>query len=254
MKSGSKHAFTLTELLVAVPVAVLLGTMLLAVSNDASQQLKAAACLNNMRQWGLGFMLYANDYRDYFPYDGQEGSPCAVANTNAWMNLVPPYIGQQPLCSLYISNTPPTAFTRSVWSCPSSTNITVQPSMGNAYFMYAMSVCWHMENNTRVEFRRDRTTSPPATILFCEEPEDNFGQTSGEYDTVTRHFGGSNFVFADGHADWIHFTNYCRASNPNGCPAPLGIIPWDESNQAGDWNSKVQYHWWPFLDANTSNN
>jgi prepilin-type processing-associated H-X9-DG protein len=255
MKGGCKHAFTLTELLVAVPVAALLGTMLLAVSNDASQQVKAAACLNNMRQWGLGLMLYANDYRDYFPYDGQSlVSPCAVGNTNAWMNLVPPYIGQQPLCSLYISNTPPTPFTRSIWSCPSSTNVTVQPSMANPYFMYAMSVCWHVEGNVHVGFRRNQMTDPPNTILFCEEPEDNFGETSGEYDTVTRHFGGSNFVFADGHADWIHFTNYCRANNPNGCPAPLGNIQWNDSraaNALGDWGTNVHYHWWPFVNAAT---
>ncbi len=94
MKRGSKHAFTLTELLVVVPVAALVGTMLFAVSNDAKQQLQAAACLNNMRQWSLGFMLYANDYKDYYPYDGAPESPCALGNTNAWFNVVPQYIGQ----------------------------------------------------------------------------------------------------------------------------------------------------------------
>jgi type II secretory pathway pseudopilin PulG len=83
----SKNAFTLTELLVVVPVAAFLGTMLLAVSNDASQQLKAAACLNNMRQWGLGLMLYANDYNDYYPYDGDAASPCDPIDTNAWYNI-----------------------------------------------------------------------------------------------------------------------------------------------------------------------
>jgi len=50
MKHVSKRAFTLTELLVVAPVAALLATMLFAVSNDAKQQLQAAACLNNMRQ------------------------------------------------------------------------------------------------------------------------------------------------------------------------------------------------------------
>jgi hypothetical protein len=101
MKHKSSNAFTLTELLVIVPLAMLLGTMLLAVSNDANQQLKAAACLNNMRQWGLGFMLYANDYNDYFPYDGDaNNSPCLTANTNAWFNVVPRYIGQKRLCDL----------------------------------------------------------------------------------------------------------------------------------------------------------
>src|SRR5208283_3544789 len=115
MNHKSKHAFTLTELLVLVPVAVLLGTILLAVSNDATQQLQAAACLNNMRQWGLGFMLYANDWKDYYPYDGDYAAPmCVGSNTNAWFNVVPQYIGQKSLCSLYVAGTPPTPLTRSV--------------------------------------------------------------------------------------------------------------------------------------------
>ncbi len=253
MNRGAKHAFTLTQLLVLVPVAVLLGTMLLAVSNDATQQLKAAACLNNMRQWGLGFMLYANDWNDYYPFDGTTKSgPCGTDNTNAWFNLVPQYISQKPLCQLYAAGTPPTPLSKSVWSCPSSTNVTVQPTLSNWYFTYSMSVCWHEEGNTSVGFRRNRATSPANTILFCEEPEDNFPWTKAVNDTVTRHFGGSNFVFGDGHADWVHFTNYCRASNPNGCPFPLGNIDWDNSTQNGDWSAKVQYHWWPFVNADTS--
>jgi prepilin-type processing-associated H-X9-DG protein len=239
--------------LVVAPVTMLLGTMLLAVSNDATQQLKAAACVNNMRQWGLGFMLYANDYNDYFPYDGDYNDPpCATPDTNAWFNVVPPYIGQKRLCDLYTSGTPPTPLTRSVWSCPSATNVTVQPTMTSPYFMYSMTVCYHSEiGGTSVGFRRNRATTPPNTILFCEEPEDSFPETSGEYDTVTRHFGGSNFVFWDGHADWLNFTNFCRQGNA-GCPAPLGNIPWDESGSGGDWNPNVHYHWWPFLDANNS--
>jgi prepilin-type processing-associated H-X9-DG protein len=254
MKCKSINAFTLTELLVVVPVAALLGTMLLAVSNDASQQLKAAACLNNMRQWGLGFMMYANDYKDYFPYDGDaNNSPCVAANTNAWFNVVPSYIGQTALCKLYLAGTPPTPLTKSVWSCPSATNVTVQPPQSTAYFMYSMSACWHEEGSTKVGFRRNQATSPANTILFCEEPEDNYPETVGEYDTVTRHFGGSNFVFADGHADWIAFTNFCRQGNA-GCPAPLGDIPWDESGSFGDWKAGVPYHWWPFVNANVTSN
>jgi prepilin-type processing-associated H-X9-DG protein len=255
MKRKSSNAFTLTELLVLVPVAALLGTMLLAVSNDANQQLKAAACLNNMRQWGLGFMLYANDYNDYFPYDGDFNSPpCAPNNTNAWLNVIPPYIGQKRLCDLYTAGIPPTPLTKSIWSCPSATNITVQPTQVNPYFMYSISACWHEEDSTHVGFRRNRATNPPNTFLFCEEPEDSFPETDGLYETVKRHFGGSNFVFADGHADWLAFTNFCRSGNA-GCPAPLGNIQWDDSSSGGDWRTiapAVRYHWWPFVDANSS--
>jgi prepilin-type processing-associated H-X9-DG protein len=252
MKHGSRKAFTLTELLVVVPVAALMATMLLAVSKDAKQQLQAAACLNNLRQWGFGFMLYANDWNDYFPYDGQPSYVCGGPNTNAWFNVVPQYIGQKPLCDLYTAGTPPTPLTKSLWSCPSATNVTVQPTLMNPYFMYAMTTCWHNEGSSRTGFRRNRMMSPPNTILFCEEPEDNYPETNGAFDTVTRHFGGSNFVFGDGHADWIALTNFCRAMNPQ-CVPPLSNFQWDDSSDGGDWSAAVHYHWWPFVNANTSN-
>ncbi len=135
MKHGSKRAFTLTELLVVVPVAALLGTMLLAVSNDAKQQLQAAACLNNMRQWGLGFMLYANDYRDYFPYVGYPGDPCDTTfNTNAWYNIIPPYLGQKPLCQLYTAGTPPTPVTKRHLDLPQCDEYQCQSLIGKSVF------------------------------------------------------------------------------------------------------------------------
>jgi prepilin-type processing-associated H-X9-DG protein len=262
MKSKSRGAFTLAELLVVVPVAALLATMLFAVSNDAKQQLQAAACLNNMRQWGLGFMLYANDYRDYFPYDGDYNNPPgSPANSNAWFNVLAPYVGQKPLAELYYEGMTnpskfPTVRNPNVFVCPSGTNLNPQVSISQAIFYYSMSVCWHKEADTGAGFRRNRATSPGNTILFCEEPEDNFPETSGAYDFVTRHFGGANFVFADGHAGWITYTNFCR-QNIGGptCPAPLGNIQWDNcqpGNTTGDWNPIVRYHWWAAADICTS--
>jgi prepilin-type processing-associated H-X9-DG protein len=67
-----------------------------------------------------------------------------------------------------------------------------------------------------------------------------------------RHFAGANFVFGDGHAGWIAFTNFCRRGNP-GCPPPLSNIDWDNATAGGDWKANVvPYHWWPFLNAGGS--
>jgi prepilin-type processing-associated H-X9-DG protein len=248
MKLRSTHAFTLTELLVIVPVTAMLTTMLFALSNDAKQQLQAAACLSNMRQWGLGLMMYADDYNDYFPYVGDAANPCDTADNVAWYNLVPLYFRQKPLCQLYTAGTPPTPLTKGIWTCPSATNLNVNPTGSNPYFMYAMSVCWHMSGSTRTGIQRNRMTSPTNTILFCEEPEDNFSETSGKYTVVTRHFGGANFVFGDGHAGWIALTNFCRGGCP-GCTGLLNSIQWNDSSGSGDWRPGIPYHWWAFKGA-----
>jgi prepilin-type processing-associated H-X9-DG protein len=262
MTHESKHAFTLTELLALVAVGALLTTLLLAATNDAKQQLQAAACLNSMRQWGMGFMMYADDYNDYLPFDGNNTDPCHPDNAQAWYNVIPPYLGQKTLCQLYNAGTPPTPLTKGIWTCPSATLTNVQPAQNNPIFWYGMSTCWHQEGLVLVGFRRNRMTSPTNTILFCEVNGDNFSETNGRYLNLVpngpnggigaRHFAGANFVFGDGHAGWIAFTNFCRAGNA-GCPPPLGNIDWDNSGPSGDWKTTVvHYHWWPFVFANTS--
>jgi prepilin-type processing-associated H-X9-DG protein len=99
-------------------------------------------------------------------------------------------------------------------------------------------------------------TSPANTIVFCEEVEDTFPETHGQY-CGARHFGGSNFVMGDGHVQWIAFKDFCRSANVNGpggivCPSPLGQLQWDQSGINGDWKNAVVYHWWPFIGANSA--
>jgi len=246
------RGFTFMELLVAVSVGTMLVGAMLPALNTAQDTMKAAVCLGNMHQWGVAIDLYVADQRDYYPYDGDTGSPCDSPNTNAWFNLLPPYINQPKLCDLYLANTPPRLGMKSIWICPSATNTTVSPTLASPYFNYALSACLHEEGLTRVGFRRSRMAKPATTIIFCEGTEDNFSETEGR-DAPARHSGGSHFVMGDGHAEWIAFTNFCRSGNA-GCPAPLGNIQWDSSYSGGDWAKYVPYHWWFFLDANTSSN
>ena len=76
-----RDAFTMTEMLVLIPVLALVGTLLLASLGDAKQTVQAAACLSNMRQWGLAMGMYCDDYHDYMPYEGSSASPIDTAST-----------------------------------------------------------------------------------------------------------------------------------------------------------------------------
>jgi prepilin-type processing-associated H-X9-DG protein len=236
--------FTLPQLLVVISLgAILVGTMLPAL-NTAQDTMKAAVCLGNMHQWGLAISLYTADHGDYYPYVGDAASPCDTADTWAWYNVVPPYINQTKLCDLYTANTPPTPGMKSIWICPSATNVTVNPASSTPYFCYALSVCTHESSFVRNIFKRSQIV----------KPEDNFSDTSGRYDTVQRHFGGSNFVMGDGHAEWLAFQNFCRQGNP-GCTGFNNAVAWNNSGTAiGDWNYQIIYHWWFFPGASTSQN
>jgi prepilin-type N-terminal cleavage/methylation domain-containing protein/prepilin-type processing-associated H-X9-DG protein len=250
------RAFTLIELLVVIAIIGILAGMLLPALAKAREKANAARSISNLHQWALALNMYNDDWSEYYPYDGAGGGtgPCDKANTNAWFNVLPPYVGQKTLCQLYSEGKPPTPRANSIWVDPSATNKSVNPSMSSPVFYYALSTCLHMEGFTSIGFRRDRMTAPSITIVFCEEPEDNFSETNGKYDTTTRHSGGSNFVLGDGHIEWIAFGKFCRAGNTVGCPLPIGSVAWDDSSINGDWTAGIPYHWWPFLDANTSNN
>jgi prepilin-type N-terminal cleavage/methylation domain-containing protein/prepilin-type processing-associated H-X9-DG protein len=248
------RAFTLIELLVVIAIIGILAGMLLPALTKARERANAARCVSNMHQWSLAINMYNDDWNEYYPYDGDYNSPpCAVANDYAWFNVLTPYIGQKSLCTNYAIGHIPSVRNPGIFVCMSGTNKNPAVSQNNAVFYYSLSTCMHRESYTNIGFRRDRMVAPSATIVFCEEPEDVFPETNGQYDTVTRHSGGSNFVLGDGHVEWIPFFQFCRAGNPNGCPSPLGDKQWDESGPGGDWSSTVPYHWWFFEYANTDN-
>lgn len=69
-----RRAFTLVELLVVISIIALLLALLMPALGKAKKQAQAVVCRTNLKQWGLGWTMYAQENNGCF-FHGLEGLP-----------------------------------------------------------------------------------------------------------------------------------------------------------------------------------
>src|SRR5213596_76204 len=106
----SRFGFTLIELLVVIAIIAILAAILFPVFAQAREKARSATCLSNLKQIGLGVMMYAQDFDEKMPFNYEylwDSKGVQIPNQLYWW---------QDLCRPYVKN-------EAVYTCPSGTHL-----------------------------------------------------------------------------------------------------------------------------------
>ncbi len=172
--------FTLIELLVVIAIIGILAGILLPVLSRARESARKTQCMSNVKQIGMGLIMYANENSESFPSD------------SAYSESSPAMRGLNLLYDTYVSD-------NKVFNCTSDATVT---SALNSGMSASTSDGMEAFTSTQCSYGYDRshTQADDADVaLASDRPPSDTTKSSDNHNGR-----GQNVVYVDGHVEFVN--------------------------------------------------